>query len=181
MHAITPAGTRLEETEARFSAIEREIRTVIPAGEIESVLDNIGIPNGWTAIAQNDPPTISAADGDILISLNKEHASTRDYEVMLRKRLHESFPDTTFFFQPANITTQILNFGLPAPIDLQVVGRDADAGYKIAKRLAARIARIPGAASIASKPLNSASRSAMSPITCSFLLAVMERFLRTFG
>ena len=76
-------------------------------------------------IAQGDIPTISSADGEILISLNKEkHGPTRDYEVLLRKRLREKFPDMTFFFQPANITSQILNFGLPAPIDLQVVGRE---------------------------------------------------------
>jgi multidrug efflux pump subunit AcrB len=81
--------------------------------------------------------------------LTKEkHGSTRDYEVLLRKRLNEKFPDTTFFFQPANITNQILNFGLPAPIDLQVVGRDAEAGYKIAAGLAGKIARIPGAVDV---------------------------------
>ena len=103
------------------------------------MIDNIGIPNSWTSIAQGDIPTISSADGEILISLNKEkHGSTRDYEVQLRKRLREKFPDMTFFFQPANITSQILNFGLPAPIDLQVVGRDAEANYKIAQRLAAK-------------------------------------------
>ena len=101
------------------------------------------------AIAQGDIPTISAADGEILISLNKEkHGSTREYEILLRKRLSEKFPDMDFFFQPANITSQILNFGLPAPIDLQMVGRNAEANYKIAQRLARRIARIPGAADV---------------------------------
>jgi multidrug efflux pump subunit AcrB len=148
LHARAPAGTRLEETEARFGAVEREIRTVIPSGEIENLLDNIGIPNSWTAIAQGDPPNISSADGDLYISLKENHASTRDYEVMLRKHLNEKFPDMTFFFQPANITTQILNFGLPAPIDVQVVGRDSQAGYKIAQKLAQRIALIPGAADV---------------------------------
>jgi len=148
MHARAPAGTRLEETEQRFIAIENEIHAVIPAGEIESVIDNIGIPNSWTALAQNDPPTISSADGDLYISLKPNHGSTRDYEVTLRKRLHDKFPDMTFFFQPASITTQILNFGLPAPIDLQVVGRDSDAGYRIAQHLAERIAHIPGAADV---------------------------------
>jgi multidrug efflux pump subunit AcrB len=149
LHARGPAGTRIEETEARFAALEREIRAVIPANELEMLIDNIGIPNSWPAIAQGDIPTISAADGEILISLNKEkHASTRDYEVMLRKRLREKFPDMTFFFQPANITSQIVNFGLPAPIDLQVVGRHAEANYKIAHRLAGKISRIPGAADV---------------------------------
>ena len=149
LHARGPAGTRIEETEVRFSDLEREIRSVIPPDEVDMIIDNIGIPNSWPAIAQGDIPTISAADGEILISLNKDkHGPTRDYEVMLRKRLRERFPDMTFFFQPANITSQILNFGLPAPIDLQVVGRNADANYAIAQKLARRIARIPGAADV---------------------------------
>jgi multidrug efflux pump subunit AcrB len=113
------------------------------------LLDNIGIPNSWTSLAQGDIPTISSADGEILISLAKEkHGSTRDYEIELRKHLREKFPDTTFFFQPANIITQILNFGLPAPIDLQVVGRDGEANYKIAQKLAERIGHIPGAVDV---------------------------------
>jgi multidrug efflux pump subunit AcrB len=149
LHARGPAGMRIEETEVRFSDLEREIRSVIPQDEIDMVIDNIGIPNSWPAIAQGDIPTISSADGEILISLNKEkHAPTRDYEVLLRKRLHERFPDMVFFFQPANITSQILNFGLPAPIDLQVVGRNAEANYAVAQKLAKRIARIPGAADV---------------------------------
>jgi multidrug efflux pump subunit AcrB len=149
LHARGPAGTRIEETEVRFSAIEREIRAVVPARELESIIDNIGVPNAWASLAQGDVPTISSADGEILIALNKDnHRSTRDYEALLRKRLREAFPDMVFFFQPANITSQILNFGLPAPIDLQVVGRDEVAGYKIAQRIAARIARVPGAADV---------------------------------
>ena len=148
LHVRAPAGTRIEQTELRFSAVEREIRNVIPAGEIDSLIDDIGIPNSWTIIAQGDPPTISSADGEVLISLKKNHGSTRDYEVRLRKRLRREFPDMSFFFQPANITTQILSFGLPAPIDLQVVGRDAEAGHRIAEKMAARIARIPGAADV---------------------------------
>ena len=143
-----PAGTRIEQTEVRFAAIEREIRDVIPADEMDTLIDNIGIVNCWACLAQGEIPTISSADGEILISLKKNHGSTRDYEVRLRKRLREQFPDTTFFFQPANITTQILNFGLPAPIDLQVVGRDAEANYKIAQKLAERISHIPGAADV---------------------------------
>jgi multidrug efflux pump subunit AcrB len=147
LHARGPAGTRIEETEMRFAAIEGEIRAAIPPDEIEMLIDNIGIPNSWPAIAQGDIPTISSADGEILISLNKEkHGSSRDYEVLLRKRLRQRFPDMAFFFQPANITSQILNFGLPAPIDLQVVGRNADANYVIAQRLATRISHIPGVA-----------------------------------
>jgi len=148
LHIRAPAGTRIEETEARFAAVENEIPHVIPRVEIENILDNIGIPNSWTAIAQGDPPNISSADGDLYVSLKENHGPTGDYEVKLRKRLHDKFPDLTFFFQPANITTQILNFGLPAPIDVQVVGRDSKAGYEIAKTLAEKISHIPGAADV---------------------------------
>jgi multidrug efflux pump subunit AcrB len=149
LHVRCPAGTRIEETEIRFGDVEREIRKIIPADEIDALIDIIGIPNSWTSIAQGDIPTISSADGEIQIALKKEkHGSTRDYEVRLRKHLKDKFPDISFFFQPANITTQILNFGLPAPIDLQVVGRNSDANYKIAKKLAERISHIPGAADV---------------------------------
>jgi len=149
LHARAPAGTRIEETEKRFARIEDQIKQVIPADEMDTVIDNIGIPNSWGSLAQGDIPTISAADGEILVSLKKEHhASTFGYEVKLRKILHDRFPDTVFFFQPANITSQILNFGLPAPIDLQVVGRNAEGNYQIAQRLAAKIERIPGAVDV---------------------------------
>jgi multidrug efflux pump subunit AcrB len=148
LHARAPAGTRIEQTEVRFSAIEREIRAAIPASELDTIIDNIGVPNSWSSLAQGDIPTISSADGEILISLKKEHRPTRDYEVQLRKLFQEKFPDSVFFFQPANITTQILNFGLPAPIDLQVVGRDSAANYRIAQKIAQRISHIPGAADV---------------------------------
>ncbi len=148
----TPAtlpGTRIEETEVHFAGVEQEIRNTLPAGEIDTILDNIGIPNAWDSIAQGDVPNIAATDGEILISLNREkHGPVRDYEVLLRKRLNQRFPDMVFFFEPANITNQILNFGLPAPIDLQVVGRDIENNYKIARKLRDRIARIPGAADV---------------------------------
>src|SRR5215467_11107810 len=97
LHARGPAGTSIEETESRFAAIEQEIRGVIPPGELDMLIDNIGIPGSWPTIAQGDIPTISSADGEILISLNKEkHGSTRDFEVMLRKRLRHKFPDMVF-------------------------------------------------------------------------------------
>src|SRR3984885_3571861 len=149
LHARGPAGMRIEQTELKFAELEREIRSVIPASELEMMIDNIGIPNSWTSIAQGDIPTISSADGEILISLNKEHhAPTQGYEALLRKRLREDFPDMTFFFQPADITSQIVNFGLPAPIDLQVVGNNASANYKIAQALEKKISLIPGATDV---------------------------------
>ena len=139
LHARTPPGTRIEQTELRFADVEQEIRDTLPAGELDTILDNIGIPNAWGSLAQGDVPNIAATDGEILISLNRErHGPVREYEVRLRKRLTEKFPDMVFFFEPANITNQILNFGLPAPIDLQVVGAERQpANYKIAQRLAA--------------------------------------------
>jgi multidrug efflux pump subunit AcrB len=149
LHARSSPGTRIEQTEARFVDVEQEIRKVLPPEELETILDNIGIPNAWGSIAQGDVPNIAATDGEILISLNREkHGRVRDYEVLLRKRLEDRFPDMAFFFEPANITNQILNFGLPAPIDLQVVGRDTVNNYKIAQRLRNRIAAIPGAADV---------------------------------
>jgi multidrug efflux pump subunit AcrB len=149
LHARTAPGTRIEETEVRFADIEQEIRNILPAGEVETILDNIGIPNAWGSIAQGDVPNIAATDGEITISLNREnHGPVHEYEVFLRKRLNEKFPDMAFFFEPANITNQILNFGLPAPIDLQVIGRDATNNFKLAQKLRDRIARIPGAADV---------------------------------
>jgi multidrug efflux pump subunit AcrB len=149
LHARAPSGTRLEQTEAIFADIEREIRDVIPPREIENIIDNIGIPNGGFNLAFGDNPTLGVGDGDILISLKADdHGPTPEYTDRLRKRLHERFPDVVFFFEAANITNQILNFGLPAPIDVQVVGRAAEANYAIAKRLRSEIAEIPGAADV---------------------------------
>ncbi len=149
LHARAPAGTRIEETEQIFGNIEAEIRRYIPRREIANIIQNIGIPNGGFNLAFGDNPTLGVGDGDILISLNpEEHGSTAAYTDLLRKKLHEKFPDVVFFFEAANITNQILNFGLPAPIDVQVVGRNAAANYAIARDLERRIERIPGAADV---------------------------------
>jgi multidrug efflux pump subunit AcrB len=148
LHARAPAGTRIEKTELVFADIEHEIRGIIAPSELDTILDNIGLPNGGFNLGFGDSPAISASDGDILISLKPEHTSTAIYTDRLRKRLHEKFPDLVVFFEAANITNQILNFGLPAPIDVQVTGRDAGPNYKIAQQLAERIARIPGAADV---------------------------------
>jgi len=149
LHARAPSGTRIESTETMFADIEREIRDVIPAREIDTIIDNIGIPNGGFNLAFGDSPTLGVSDGDILISLKPdEHGPTAIYTDTLRKRLNQKFPDTVFFFEAANITNQILNFGLPAPIDVQVVGRNAAANYQIAQQLQRQIAQIPGAADV---------------------------------
>jgi len=149
LHARAPVGTRIEKTELIFAAIDDEIRQVIPPGEIDTIIDNIGIPFGGFNLAFGDSTTIGTDDGDILISLKSEkHGPTGEYIDKLRKRLHERFPDVTIFFEAANITNQILNFGLPAPIDVQVVGRDPIVSYRTCLDLGRRIAQIPGAADV---------------------------------
>ncbi|MEO8370957.1 MAG: efflux RND transporter permease subunit, partial [Candidatus Solibacter sp.] len=149
LHARAPAGTRLEKTEQIFAEIENEIRQVVPPREIENIIDNIGIPNGGFNLAFGDSPTLGVSDGDILISLKPEdHGSTVEYTDRLRKRLNTKFPEMVFFFEAANITNQILNFGLPAPIDIQVVSRNAASNYEIASQIAAKVERIPGAADV---------------------------------
>ena len=149
LHVRTLQGTRIEQTEVVFGQVEAEIRRQIPTEEMDTILDNIGLPNGGINLAFSDTATIGSGDGEILISLKEgKHGPTQKYMEKLRDALHEKFPDLTIFFQPANITNQILNFGLPAPIDVQVVGRNAPANYRIARELQRRIALIPGAADV---------------------------------
>jgi multidrug efflux pump subunit AcrB len=148
LHARAAAGTRIEETERLFAAIEGAIRRVIPSNELDTIIDDIGVPAGGVNLAFGDNPTIGGSDGEILISLGPRHAPTERYTEQLRRTLKENFPGVTFFFEPANMTNQILNFGLPAPIDVQVAGRDANKAYAIAQDLSARIARVPGATDV---------------------------------
>jgi multidrug efflux pump subunit AcrB len=149
LHVRTPEGTRIEEAERVFARVEQEIRHMIPAGELKAILDNIGQPPGSVNLVYGDSATIGPSDGEILISLNAEkHAPTQDYERTLRNGLHSKFPEETFFFQAANITNQILNFGIPAPIDVQVTGRSLTADYEIAKTIARKMAGIPGAVDV---------------------------------
>jgi multidrug efflux pump subunit AcrB len=148
LHAQAPAGTRIEKTELIFAEIEKEIRGVIPPNQLDTILDNIGVPPGGFNLAFGDSAAIGNNDGDILISMTPDHASTEATTERLRQRLHEKFPGIVFFFEAANITNQILNSGLPAPIDVQVTGRDAGPNYEIAKHLSERIARIPGAVDV---------------------------------
>lgn len=148
LHVRTPAGTRIEETKVLFSQVEEQIRHTIPAKELDLVLDNIGLPPETFNYAFGDGATIGSFDGEVLVSLNgKHHGPTEKYVKQLRKRLHEQFPEMTFYFQPADIVTQILNFGLPAPIDVQIQGYDP-ANYEVAQAVRARIAKIPGIADV---------------------------------
>jgi len=148
LHVRCPAGTRIEETEARYAAVEAAIRETIPADEVQIVIDNIGIPGGGVNLAFSDVSIVSASDGEILVALNPEHhKSTLVYMSQLRTVLRQRFPDLVFFFQPADMVSQILNFGLPAPIDVQVVGRDPK-NRTIAEDLVRRIAALPGAVDV---------------------------------
>jgi multidrug efflux pump subunit AcrB len=144
LHVVPPQGTRIEESEHIFAAIEREIRAIIPASRLDTILDNIGLPAGGVNLAFSNNNTISNSDGDIQISLKPGPRQTLEFTRELRTKLPSLFPDETFYFTPANMTNQILDFGLPAPIDLQVVGRNPTQNYKIAQNLLARVRAIPG-------------------------------------
>jgi multidrug efflux pump subunit AcrB len=150
LHVRAPAGTRLEETELYFGAVEAYLRTQIPPDEIQVVLDNIGIPNSAINMSLSDGSQISPADGEILIDLKKDHHPTAGYVQKLRKGLPQQFPELGFWFQPADIATQVLNFGLPAPIDVQVVGTklNNEKNLAIAEQLRDQIAAVPGAVDV---------------------------------
>ena len=145
LHVYPAQGMRPEDAEQYFAAIEQEIRKVIPADQVKLILDNIGLPNGGINLAFGDSSVISDSDGDILISLNPGGRHTQLYMRELRNDLHQKFPEATFFFTPANITNQILDFGLPAPIDLQVAGRGKN-NYELAQQLLKQVTAIPGVA-----------------------------------
>lgn len=143
LHVRAPAGTRLEETALRFSQVEDVIRETIPAEELKTILDNIGLPP-FLNLSFGSTATIGPADGDVLVALQPRHAPTEKYVEVLRDKLTARFPDMVFFYQPADIVTQVLNFGLPAPIDIQVIGHDPK-NQDIAREIQRRAAAIPGA------------------------------------
>jgi multidrug efflux pump subunit AcrB len=151
LHVRCPTGTRIEEAAVVFASIEREIHRVIPANELDSVLDNIGLPNSGINLAFSDSVTNGNGDGEILISLKADHHPTIDYSRQLRNKLTVQFPEETFFFQAADITSQILNFGLPAPVDVQVTGNDLDQDFQVAQQIQSKIAGLPGAVDVFSR------------------------------
>jgi len=144
LHVRAPAGTRIEETELRFAQVEQVIRETVPPEDLDIILDNIGLPYSGLSLALSDSATIGSLDGEILVSLKPDHQPTQNYVEELREKLKAKFPDMTFFYQPADIVTQVLNFGLPAPIDIQLVGRDPK-NLEIAREIQARVNEIPGA------------------------------------
>jgi len=146
MHVRAPAGTRIEKTERIFQAIENKIREVIPESERDLIVDNIGLPARSYNYAFGDGTAIGVNDGVILIALKEGHAPTATYVSKLRQVLPVAFPESVFYFQPADMVTQILNFGIPAQINVRTVGYDRLKNLRIAKELGQRIAAIPGVA-----------------------------------
>ncbi len=149
LHVRAPEGTRIEETERIFGNVEDTIRKTLRPGELEEIIDNIGLPTSGINLAFGDSATIGSADGDILISLNEQHhRPTQLIQRELRAALRKGYPDESFAFGAANMTNQILNFGLPAPVDIQVVGRNADANYKVAQDIERKLSLVAGAVDV---------------------------------
>ena len=143
LHVRAPTGTRIEKTERIVEDVERTIRELIPANELASISDNIGLPVSYNlAFYQTD--SIGPMDADILVQLEPTHQPTAMYQDKIRRVLNRKFPENDIYFQAADIVSQVLNFGLPAAIDAQVSGNDLDSDYQIATRLKAEMARIPG-------------------------------------
>ena len=148
MHVRAQPGTRIEETARLFDFVEQTIRRTIPPDQLDNIVDNIGLPFSGINMAYQNTGTIGPEDGDALISLKPDHAATEIYIKELRTKLPQQFPGTTFSFLPADIVSQILNFGLPAPIDVQVTGNNQSANYAYATDLLKRFREVPGIADL---------------------------------
>src|SRR6267143_698061 len=146
LHVRTQVGTRIEETANQFAEVQKAIRKIVPPGEIETLADNIGMPISGINMTYNNTGVIGPQDGDIQIKLKEGHRPTDDYVQALREQLPRQFPGFSFAFLPADIVNQILNFGAPAPIDLQVRGADLANNFAYANKLLTKIRRIPGIA-----------------------------------
>jgi multidrug efflux pump subunit AcrB len=145
LHVRAPTGTRIEQTAVICDAIENYIRTVIPTRELDNLADNIGVPYSGINLSYSTSAPIGPSDADVMIQLRQGHRPTEDYIRALRRGLHANFPSTMFAFLPADIVSQILNFGLPAPLDVQVVGNNVTANRAFANQLLTRLQGIPGA------------------------------------
>ncbi len=146
MHVRSQVGTRVEETANQFADVQKAIRKIIPPREIETLADNIGMPISGINMTYNNTGVIGSQDGDIQIKLKEGHRPTEEYVQALREQLPRAFPGMTFAFLPADIVSQILNFGAPAPIDLQIRGANLAANFAYANQLLSRVRRIPGVA-----------------------------------
>jgi multidrug efflux pump subunit AcrB len=148
LHMRAPTGTRIEETARTCDLVEDYIRRVIPANEVTSVIDNIGLPYSSINLSYSNSAPIGPGDADILVTLSEKHRPTDEYVNRLRMTLGRRFPGVSFYFLPSDMVSQILNFGLPAPMDVQVVGTNLDANRRFADQLLAKIKYIPGAADL---------------------------------
>src|SRR3954470_16599435 len=148
LHVRAVAGTRVEETAKLVDQVEAAIRQRIPAKELQGIIDNIGIPNSGINLSYNNTGTAGPADADILVALQQNHKPTANYVRQLRLDLHNNFPGTEFYFLPADIVTQTINFGLPAPFDVQISGRDLANDHKVAAALAQKLRSVRGAVDI---------------------------------
>jgi multidrug efflux pump subunit AcrB len=146
IHMRAPTGTRIEETTRLADQVEQKIRALIPPAQVASIVENIGLPNSGINIAYGNSGTIGVFDVDILVTLNEGPIATDAYVKTMREQLPKAFPGTTFSFLPADIVSQILNFGSPAPIDVQVAGAKLEESRDFANRLLAKIRRVPGVA-----------------------------------
>jgi multidrug efflux pump subunit AcrB len=144
LHVRAPPGTRLEETQADFARVEEAIRAIAGSAQIETILDNIGLPYSGMNIALSDSATVGPMDGEILVSLRRKHTPTAYLIARLRRELPQRFPQLQFFFQPADIVDQVLNFGQPAPIDVRISGPNSTSAYALAGKLAHDLQRVPG-------------------------------------
>jgi multidrug efflux pump subunit AcrB len=148
LHVRAHTGTRIEETASLCDRIDRAIREVIPAGELATIIDNIGLPYSGINTTYSNSAPVGPGDADILVSLKEKHAPTAGYVQRLREELHHRFPGVTFYELPVDIVTQILNFGLPAPLDIQIVGNDQAGNRAWAERLLDRVKTVPGTADL---------------------------------
>ncbi len=144
LHLRAKTGTRIEETARLCDLVEDAIRQAIPAGERQTITDNIGLPYSTINLTHSISGIIGAADADILVSLKQDHRATADYIAQLRQALPARFPGVTFYFLPADIVTQMLNFGLPSPIDIQIEGADVQGNRQVADRILDEIRHVPG-------------------------------------
>ena len=144
MHVRAPVGVRVEKTAQIFANVEGAVRQIIPPADLGAVVDNMGLPVSGINTAYNNTGTVGSQDGDIQIALNEGHAPTAEYVRLMRERLPREFPGVTFSFPPADIISQILNFGSPAPIDLQVRGNNLDANFAYADHLLRLVRDVPG-------------------------------------
>ena len=135
LHLRAPTGTRIEETAALCERVDDDMRRLIPKSELATIIDNIGVPYSGLNLSYSNSAPIGPGDADILVELSKKHRPTEEYVHSLRERLNRDFPGVTFYFLPADIVSQILNFGLPAPIDVQVIGRDLAGNREFADKL----------------------------------------------